>query len=328
VSIVGVSETVLGIEVTLALRPPATVQVVESVSDVLAVAYRAAHVRVQPDAQRADRVTVTLNWATGIDSVEYPDFHHPVGIPANPLEPIPLGLDDRGSLVTASFYGRSVLVGGSPGSGKSNAIRVFLGGLANCRNVALYGCDPKHVELSMWEERFSSLVLGNEAEPAQRLLTELLAEVDGRARHLRAQHGATLLPSSQHPWIVLIVDEWAEIGAAGDKKARDHIGHLLRRYVALGRAVGCTAVLCTQRPTSDTVDTGTRSLLTDRFALRCGDRYQADSILPPGSYRPEDLLGAQPGRALWSDGGPARAVQFYEVPDSAVLSLVQAGFRP
>jgi hypothetical protein len=87
-------------------------------------------------------------------------------------------------------------------------------------------------------------------------------------------------------------------------------------------------VLCTQRPTSDTVDTGTRSLLTDRFALRCGDRYQADSILPPGSYRPEDLLGAQPGRALWSDGGPARAVQFYEVPDSAVLSLVQAGFRP
>ena len=327
VSLIGAEASALGIELSLGLHPPATAQAVESVSEQLAVAYGAVRARVIPSTDRSDRVTVALDWVTGIRSVAYPDFHHPVGIPANPLRPLPLGLDDRGRPVAANLYGHSVLIGGNPGAGKSNALRVLLGGLANFDNVALYGCDPKRVELSMWRERFAALVLGNEPEPVIDLLGALLVEVDARAQHLQDSGSATLLPSVSHPWVVLIVDEWAELGAAGDRKSRDQVAGLLRRYVALGRAVGCTAVLCTQRPTSDAIDVGTRSLLTDRFALKCGDRFQADSILPPGSYRPADLLGAQPGRALWSAGGPAVAVQLYEVPDHAVPELVQAGYR-
>jgi len=322
-----VDESVLGVEVRLSLRPPATVQIVESVADQIAVAYGATRVRVIADKDRADRATVFVDWVAGLGPVPYPDLHHPVGIPADPLRPLPLGLNDRGVVVEAQLYGHSVLVGGNPGSGKSHALRVFLAGLANCRNVALFGVDPKYVELGMWRERFTSLVLGNEVAATAELLTILLAEVDRRARRLQTLEGAALLPSFEDPWVVLVVDEWAELGADGERKERDEIARLLRRFVSLGRAVGCTAILCTQRPTSDAVDTGTRSLLTDRFALKCGDRYQADSILPPGSYAPADLLGARPGRALWSDGGPATALQFYEVADSAVADLVQPGFR-
>lgn len=125
-----------------------------------------------------------------------------------------------------------------------------------------------------------------------------------------------------------MVDEWADVAAGGSKKERDLANDLLRRYVSLGRAVGCTAILCTQRPTSDVIDVGTRSLLNDRFALRCGDRHQAEAILSAGTFDQRDLIGAVVGRALWSDGGPSRPVQFFGVADDAVPELVCQGFRP
>ena len=64
-----------------------------------------------------------------------------------------------------------------------------------------------------------------------------------------------------------------------------------------------------------------------RFALRCGDRHQAEAILSAGTFQPGDLIGASVGRALWSDGGPAKPVQFYEVKDEIIASLVCFGFR-
>ena len=97
--------------------------------------------------------------------------------------------------------------------------------------------------------------------------------------------------------------------------------------MSLGRAVGCTAILCTQRPTSEVIDVGTRTLLNERFALRCGDRHQAEAILSAGTFQPGDLIGASVGRALWSDGGPAKPVQFYEVTDERVPSLLCPGYK-
>jgi S-DNA-T family DNA segregation ATPase FtsK/SpoIIIE len=127
---------------------------------------------------------------------------------------------------------------------------------------------------------------------------------------------------------VLVVDEWAEVGATGTTKERQHIDTLLRRIVSLGRAVGVTAILATQRPTSETVDVTTRSLLANRLALRVGDRHQADAILGVGTYDPGQLVGAVPGRALWSDGGSAIGVQVYRVPDAMVPSIASAGWVP
>jgi len=262
-----------------------------------------------------------------VGAVPFPDAFRQWVVPQDPLRAFPLGVDDSGHHVSGHFYGQNCLIGGSPGSGKSMAMRVFLTSLASSRNVCLYGVDPKHAELAMWSERFEELVLGNEAEPTAALLERLLAEVQRRARVMASGKTATLEPTEWNPWIVLVVDEWAELGAASDAKARQAVAGLLRRFVSLGRAVGCTAILCTQRPTSDAVDVGTRSLLNHRFALRCGDRHQAEAILGVGAFAPEQLLGATPGRALWSNGGPAVPVQFYEVPDPMVPSLVFPGLR-
>lgn len=322
-----VSETALGQAVQLRLEPPNSASRVEMVSDQLAVAFGIARVRVLADPQFAHRVTVFLDQQLSIGSVPYEPEHNPVGLPLDPLRPIPIGLDDNGDEVATSFYGQSILIGGNPGSGKSVAMRVILAGLAASRNVCLVGIDPKHAELSMWRPRFNRLVLGNEVEPTVTLLDELLAEVQSRAEYLATTQSATLQPTNENPWVVLVIDEWAEIGASGDVKQRAHIGGLLRRYLSLGRAVGCTAILVTQRPTNDSIDVGTRALTTHRFALKCGDRHQAEAILGVGTFSLEQLHSSAPGRALWSTGGLASSVQFFNLSDECVPSVVRPGFR-
>jgi S-DNA-T family DNA segregation ATPase FtsK/SpoIIIE len=325
--VTAVTETALGHAVQLRLQPPNSAVSIATMSDQLAVAFGIARVRVIADRQFAHRVTVFLDQQLSIGSIPYKPEHNPVGLPLDPRRNIPIGLDDNGDEVATSFFGQSILIGGNPGSGKSVAMRVFLAGLAASRNVCLVGIDPKHAELSMWRPRFNRLVLGNEVEPTVTLLNELLAEVQRRAEYLATTQTATLQPTNEHPWIVLVIDEWAELGASGDVKQRAHINGLLRRYLSLGRAVGCTALLVTQRPTNDSIDVGTRALTTHRFALKCGDRHQAEAILGVGSFAPDQLLSAVPGRALWSDGGQASAVQFFNLTDEHISSALCAGLR-
>lgn len=319
-------DTQLGIEVELRLTPPTTSAMVTKVADAVAVAYGAARVRVQPSDKRADRVRLLIDFTRSLGVVSLPHFHHPVGLPLDPMRSFELGVNDDGETVSGAFYGHHILVGGIPGSGKSNALRVFLAHLAASRNIALYGIDPKRVELALWRDRFSGLVLGNDPAETVAMLEALHEEIHWRTIHLSTSGSATLLPSEDFPWTVLVVDEWAEVAAGGSTKERARADDLLRRYVSLGRAVGCTAILCTQRPTSDVIDVGTRTLLNDRFALRCGDRHQAEAILSAGTFQPSDLIGTAVGRALWSDGGPARPLQFFEVKDDAIPNLVCGGF--
>lgn len=326
--LIEVRESALGMEITVGISPPLTLDRVAAASDLIAVAYGLARVRVFGDDTRADVVRIMLDWHCSLGSVLYPRGSREVEIPSDPKSNFPIGLDDNGLIVSTGIIGKSVLLGGNPGSGKSNAIRVFLAGLSNSRNLALYGIDPKRTELSMWRDRFTDLVLGHDAKSTESILSHLLDEVHRRAEYLSFSGSATLEPSWEFPAIVLVIDEWAELAADGTSKDRQNVDKLLRRFVSLGRAVGCQAILCTQRPTSDVIDTGTRVLLSDRFALRCGDRYQADAILGIGSYEPAQLLGAAPGSALWSSGGPAKPIQFFEIPDAMVPFLVMPGYRP
>lgn len=321
--VVDVVETALGHAIEIAISTPTTVADIERVAPAIAVAFGLPRVRVMASTARADRVNLSLDRRLSIGAIPFTEEYNPVGLPLDPLRRFNIGLDDNGDPVRLSPYGQHILIGGNPGSGKSVAVRVFLANLAASRDVQLCGIDPKHAELSMWSDRFTHLVLGTDAGTTVDILKELLDLVHLRSRLLASTKGATLHPSRDNPWTVLVVDEWAEVAASGDNKKRAEVASLLRRYVSLGRAVGCTALLCTQRPTSDTIDVGTRALTTHRFALKCGDRHQAEAILGMGSFSPEQLTVAQPGRALWSDGGQAVAMQFFHIEDQQVAQLVK-----
>ena len=47
-----------------------------------------------------------------------------------------------------------------------------------------------------------------------------------------------------------------------------------------------------------------------------------------GAFTTDQLLSAVPGRALWSDGGVASAVQFFNLTDEQIPGLLCGPFRP
>lgn len=249
-------------------------------------------------------------------------------LPREPSLPVPLGLDEHGETLALPLLGRSVLIAGNPGSGKSNAIRCLLGchGFSGRRSLALVGIDPKRVELALWRPRFSALVLGNAAEPTLALLSWLVEEVQRRAVEMEREGVVELVPSAKRPGIVLVVDEWAELAADGSSKQREEAQRLLRRFIALGRATGCSAVLATQRPTNDVIDTGTRALLAYRLALR-SDKYGSEATLGSGHFEAATIPVSRPGHGFISDGAAVRDVRIFEVSPARVTAESCAGLR-
>ncbi len=324
---VGARTTRLGWEVVLRLAPPASQASVERHAEAVATALGLARVRATPDPARADRIHLALDFIRSLGLVAYPEDRGRVWTPDSAPWPVPLGVDDDGNEVSVFMYGSSLLIGGSPGSGKSTAIRALLAGLARQRDTAIVGLDPKRVELTPWKDRMAHLVVGNEAEPTLALLHELVAEVQRRAVMMADRGLVTLRPDHSTPAVILVVDEWAELAAEGTTKQRGEAQELLRRFVSLGRAVGCSAVLATQRPTSDSIDTGTRALLAHRLALRCGDRWQSEAILGQGLTDATRIPLASPGYGFLTDGGPLRGVQVYDAAPERIPDLACAGLR-
>lgn len=308
----GASRSPLGWIVDVRLVAPWTVARLTIHAEVLASVLGAARVRVVADDYRADRATVYIDNKPSAPSVDYPCAWHIGGYPAGSA--LPLGVTDNGTPLHLQLFGSSVLVGGNPGGGKSTALRVLLAGLSMQRNTIIVGIDPKSVELAPWAARMSRLVIGRDPQQTIDLLTSLVEEIHRRADQMRQRSMVTLQPCTEFPLMVLVVDEWAELGANGTKQQRQEIDSLLRRYVSLGRATACTAILATQRPTSETVDPGTRSLVGYRLAMRCGDKWQAEAILGQGHHEPTGIPVSSPGRAYFSDGATITGVQVYALP--------------
>jgi DNA segregation ATPase FtsK/SpoIIIE-like protein len=210
----------------------------------------------------------------------------------------------------------------------TTALRAVLAGLAGQRDTALVGIDPKRVELTPWRDRLSALVVDNEAEPTLRLLRDLVAEVQHRVAGLADQGLVAAAPDADMPALVLVVDEWAELAAEGTSKQRAEAHDLLRRYVSLGRAVGCSAVLATQRPTSDTVDTGTRALLAHRLALRCGDHWQSEAIFGQGNDQAAHIPLSSPGWGLLASGPDVRGVQVFDLDATRIPERLRPALAP
>lgn len=326
--LVGIRRTTFGYALQVRLDPPATAADVARSLDRLAVGFGAARCVMKPSTTRADQLELFVHRGPPAASVQYPADHRPVFLPSSPAGAVPLGLDDEGDLVALPLLGRSLLIAGSPGSGKSNVIRCVLAsqGLSGRRNLALVGIDPKRVELALWRPRFAALVEGNEAEPALDLLAWLVDEVQRRAIAMSAAGLVELPPSHDYPAVVLVVDEWAEMAADGTSKQRDEAQRLLRRFISLGRATGCSAVLATQRPTSDTIDTGTRALLAYRLALR-SDRYGSEATLGTGHCEASSIAVGEPGRGFITDGADVRSLRLFDLDPGRITEERCAGLR-
>jgi DNA segregation ATPase FtsK/SpoIIIE-like protein len=190
-----------------------------------------------------------------------------------------------------------LLIAGTTGSGKS----VFLSSLI-LSMVYLYSpshtrlalIDPKVVELSVFED-LPHLIhpVITEVNEAGDLLSWLVQEMENRyqrlakagTRDIKAYQGKKETEKGSMPFIVVIIDEFADLFMAG----KGELEEVVIRLAQKSRAVGIHLILATQRPSVKIVTGLIKANFPSRIAFNVVSATDSRIILDEGGA--ESLLG-------------------------------------
>ena len=241
-----------------------------------------------------------------------------------------------------------LLVAGATGQGKSVGINAILTSLLYKKHPAelkFVLVDPKKVELSLFKkiERHFLAKLPNEDEAiitdtknVVNTLNSLCIEMDQRydllknaqVRNLKEYNAKfinrRLNPEEGHrflPFIVLIIDEFADLIMTAGKEVETPIARLAQ----LARAIGIHLVIATQRPSVNIITGTIKANFPARLAFRVLSKTDSRTILDSGGA--DQLIGR--GDMLLSTGSDLIRIQcaFVDTPEVDQLSDFIGGQR-
>lgn len=205
---------------------------------------------------------------------------------------VPLGEDRFGQIVSINFSSANtphLLVAGTTGSGKSEALNAILFGLVRFYmpgELRLLLIDPKGTEMLPFENSAHlEGPIGWEERDALVILEKAVAEMQRRYELLRStghrslgEYNAALPPEAELlPWWLVVLDEYADL--TSDPQAKKDIEALLRRLAQKARAAGIHVIIATQKPSADVISTNLRSNLPAQLALRVKSQIESRVIL-------------------------------------------------
>jgi len=189
-----------------------------------------------------------------------------------------------------------LLVAGSTGAGKSVSINSMVMSLlykASPKEVKMLMIDPKLLELSMYEDipHLVSPVITNPKLAAE-ALRKMVFEMERRYR-LLAEKGARNIDNfnrnvpdeEQLPYIVVIIDELADLMFASSREVEDSI----TRLAQMARAAGIHLIIATQRPSVDVITGIIKANFPARISFQVFSKIDSRTILD--SQGAEQLLG-------------------------------------
>jgi DNA segregation ATPase FtsK/SpoIIIE, S-DNA-T family len=229
-----------------------------------------------------------------------------------------------------------LLMAGATGQGKSvglNAILVSLLYKKHPSQLKLVLVDPKKVELSLYrhiENHFLAKLPGEDeaiitdTKKVIHTLNALCIEMDNRydllkeagARNIREYNEKfikrKLNPQKGHqflPFIVLVVDEFADLIMTAGKEVEMPIARLAQ----LARAVGIHLIIATQRPSVNIITGTIKANFPVRIAFKVSSKIDSRTILDAGGA--EQLIGK--GDMLISYNGEITRLQcaFVDTPE-------------
>ena len=207
-----------------------------------------------------------------------------------------LGLDVVGRpVVTAITRMPHLLIAGATGSGKSVAINAFIASIlfkATPDEVRLLMIDPKRIELSTYED-IPHLLHPVVVEPkmASRALLWAVREMERRYRLLEEKRVKSFdsyneqNPEEKLPYIVIIVDELADLMMVASKDVEGSIARLAQ----MARAAGMHIILATQRPSVDVLTGLIKANFPTRISFKVSSKVDSRTILDQGGA--DHLLG-------------------------------------
>ena len=237
-----------------------------------------------------------------------------------------------------------LLMAGATGQGKSvgvNALLVSLLYKKHPSQLKFVLVDPKKVELSIYrhiEKHYLAKLPGEEeaiitdTKKVINTLNALCIEMDNRydllkeagCRNLREYNekfvARKLNPQKGHqylPFIVLVVDEFADLIMTAGKEVEMPIARLAQ----LARAVGIHLIIATQRPSVNIITGTIKANFPARIAFKVSSKVDSRTILDTGGA--EQLIGK--GDMLISYNGEITRLQcaFVDTPEvDAIVSFI------
>jgi DNA segregation ATPase FtsK/SpoIIIE, S-DNA-T family len=190
-----------------------------------------------------------------------------------------------------------LLIAGATGSGKSVMVNAVITSLL-CKStpddIRMILMDLKRVELASYNGLPHLLVpVVTEPDRAKAALKWAVNEMEGRyrrfagaaARNIKAYNETRADPEDRLPYIVIIIDELADLMMREGKNVEDPIVRLAQK----ARATGIHMVLATQRPSVNVVTGLIKANFPSRIAFAMASQIDSRTILDsPGA---EDLIG-------------------------------------
>jgi DNA segregation ATPase FtsK/SpoIIIE, S-DNA-T family len=251
--------------------------------------------------------------------------------------PIALGkkIDNENFIVDLATMPH-LLMAGATGQGKSvglNAVLVSLLYKKHPSQLKLILVDPKKVELSLYrhiEKHFLAKLPGEEesiitdTKKVVHTLNALCIEMDNRydllkeagCRNIKEYNekfiARKLNPEKGHqylPFIVLVIDEFADLIMTAGKEVEMPIARLAQ----LARAIGIHLIIATQRPSVNIITGTIKANFPARIAFKVSSKIDSRTILDTGGA--EQLIGK--GDMLVSYNGEVTRLQcaFVDTPE-------------
>lgn len=241
----------------------------------------------------------------------------------------PIGEDRFGETVEIDFSSSNsphLLIGGTTGSGKSEALNTILFGLAkhySSEELQFLLVDPKGTELKDFEKSAHLRgAIGIFDDDAIEILKDAVDEMERRYHAFRGARVRSIsdfnkqsAKESRLPWWVIVLDEYADL--TSDNRKKKEIEEQLKRLAQKARACGIHVIIATQKPSAEVISTNLRSNLPAQIALRVKSGIESRVIM--------DDLGAETlngkGDAFIKAEGKLRRVQCARVNNPEFVLL-------
>jgi DNA segregation ATPase FtsK/SpoIIIE, S-DNA-T family len=219
-----------------------------------------------------------------------------------------------------------LLVAGATGAGKSVCLNNIIASLLACATpdqVQLLMIDPKRVELTVYNG-IPHLVKDviTDARMAAGALFEMTKEMDSRYERFakasvrKIEEYNRKFPDEQLPYVVIIIDELADLMLVAPAKVETTICRLAQ----LARATGIHLIVATQRPSVDVITGIIKANIPSRIAFAVSSQVDSRTILDMAGA--ERLLGRGDMLFLPIDAPKPRRAQGALITGEEVSRLV------
>ncbi|TBR81532.1 cell division protein FtsK [Campylobacter novaezeelandiae] len=314
-----ISTSVGPVVTTFEFRPSADVKVsrILNLQDDLAMALKAKSIRIQAPIPGKDVVGIEVP-NEQIQTIYLREIlESDVFQNAKSSLAIALGKDIAGNaFITDLKKLPHLLIAGTTGSGKSVGINSMLLSLLyrnSPKTLRLLMIDPKMLEFSIYNE-IPHLLTPVITDPKKAIiaLSNMVAEMERRYRLMADAKTKNIENYNEKmkekgletlPFIVVIIDELADLMMTAGKDVEFYIGRLAQ----MARASGIHLIVATQRPSVDVVTGLIKANLPSRISYKVGQKIDSKVILD--AMGAESLLGR--GDCLFTPPGTSSIVRLH-----------------